>query len=189
MCSFLKKDCNCWLNCQFSFIVSTNLTLSDRGWPGYLHPESEAWGARGGRCSLLPVGQVRALECTVQLRRRGPECWELAGERVDRWLCSAGRQSFQCLWIHIQKGHFRSRKKHSQKLFVHFILYRPTCHCFRRKETSKYEQIGSYGVVSYAVLVLQGGFLFDVPQLFSCTGAPSAHWYVCPWASPPCCVC
>lgn len=76
--------------CQF--LVSTNLTWSDRGWPGYSHPESEASGAQGGRCSLLPAGQVRALECTVPLRQHGPECLELAVEKVGRWLYSAARQ-------------------------------------------------------------------------------------------------
>lgn len=102
--------------CQFSFILSTNLTLGARGWPGYSRPESEASGARGGRCSLLPAGQVRALECTVQLRRRGPQCWELAEEKVDRWLYSAVRQIFNVY----RKGNFRGRKKHSK---VNFTFY------------------------------------------------------------------
>lgn len=75
--------------CQFDFLVATNLTWGDRGWPGYSHPESEASGAPGGCCSLLPVGQVWALGCRGPLQPHGPECWELAVEKVDRWLYSA----------------------------------------------------------------------------------------------------
>lgn len=46
---------------------------------------------------------------------------------------------------------------------------------FGGKKPLNINKKGSYGVVSYAVLVLQEGSLFDVPQLFSCTGAPSAR--------------
>lgn len=38
-------------------------------------------------------------------------------------------------------------------------------------------------------LALQEGSLSDVPQLFSCRGAPSARWCACPWALLPCSAC
>lgn len=126
---FVIVDTTC---CQFNFIVSTNLILRDHDWPGYSHPESEASGARGGRCSLLPAGQVRAIECTVQLRRRGPECWELAEEKVDHWLYSAGRQVFN-VYLSISKSSFQKQKKTFSKVIFTFY-FTPTCHCFWRRK-------------------------------------------------------
>lgn len=103
--------------CQFNFLVPTNLTWSDRGWPGYSHPESEASGAQGGCCSLLPVGQVRALECTVPLRRHGPECLEQAVGKVDRWLYSTVRKVSN---IYIKK--VISEEEKSFKIYIYFFF-------------------------------------------------------------------
>lgn len=103
-----------------NFLVSTYLTLSDRGWPGYSLPESEASGARGGRCSRPPAGQGRALECTVRLRQRGPECWEPAEEKVDRWLYSAVRQVLK-VYLYIKKVISKAEKKFCTSYFYIFI--------------------------------------------------------------------
>lgn len=109
---------------QFNVLAPTHLTWSDRGWPGYSHPESEASGAPGGCCSLRPVGQVRALECTVPPRPHGPECLELAVEKVARWLCSAGRKVPNVyLDIYVSKVISEAEKSFKIYIYIFFGFY------------------------------------------------------------------
>lgn len=57
--------------------------------------------------------------------------------------------------------------------------------CLVSEQDSKQIKLGN--VIKWCkLLALLEGFLFDVPQLFSCIVDLWAHWYACPSVSPPC---